>query len=315
MKNKQKKSKSQIGKLHPRNPHSGRYDFASLCKSCPELTAFVKPNRKGDDTIDFTDANAVITLNKAILSRYYDIKVWNIPDGYLCPPIPGRADYIHYLADLLSGRSKGIFPTGKRIKVLDIGTGASCIYPIIGSRTYGWKFIGTEIDPVSLKSARTIVESNSGLNKLVRIIRQKENSMFKGIIREQDRFDLSLCNPPFHTSQAEAEAGNQRKWKNLGKDTPESKRNFGGRDSELWFPGGEIAFIKQMINESAKFRAQVCWFTSLVSKGEHVLPLKNILTKSGAVQIRIVKMEQGQKTGRFIAWSFLTAEQQETFNS
>jgi 23S rRNA (adenine1618-N6)-methyltransferase len=316
MDNKQKNIKSKAGKLHPRNPHKGRYDFTSLCKSSPELTAHLKPNLKGDDTIDFTDAAAVITLNKALLSRYYDIKTWDIPEGYLCPPIPGRANYIHYLADLLSERSEGGFPTGKKVKVLDIGTGASCIYPIIGSRFYGWKFIGTDIDPVSVKSARAIVESNSGLTKLIKIIRQKDDkNIFKSIIREQDRFDLTLCNPPFHASQAEAEAGNYRKWKNLGKDNPEAKLNFGGSSKELLYPGGELAFIENMINESSTYKEQVCWFTSLVSKRDDISPIKKLLAKSGAVQVKVIKMEQGQKTTRFIAWSFLTEKKQETWGT
>lgn len=310
----QKPKKPKAGILHPRNPHKGRYDFNSLCSSCPELKAHIKPNLKGDDTIDFTDSAAVIILNKALLSRYYDIKNWDIPEGYLCPPIPGRANYIHYLADLLSERNEGVFPTGKKIKVLDIGTGASCIYPIIGSRFYGWKFIGTDIDPVSLKSARNIIESNSGLTRLIKIIRQKDDkNIFKSIIREQDRFDLTLCNPPFHESQAEAEAGTQRKWKNLGEDIPEVKLNFGGSGMELWCPGGELAFIKKMIAESTGFKEQVCWFTSLVSKKDNISPIKKLLGSSGAVRVKVVKMEQGQKTSRFIAWSFLTEKQQESW--
>jgi len=314
MKNTQKQKTARSGKLHHRNPHKGRYDFTSLCNSCPELSAFIRPNLKGDNTIDFSDAAAVITLNKALLSRYYDIKHWEIPEGYLCPPIPGRADYIHYLADLLAERSQGQFPTGKKVKVLDIGTGASCIYPIIGSRIYGWKFIGTDTDSASVKSARAIVESNSGLNKLIKIIHQKnDNQIFKGIIRELDRFDITICNPPFHGSHAEAEAGNQRKWNNLKKDDPESILNFGGKEAELWYPGGEISFLKQMIDESADYRHQVCWFTSLVSKKDNIQPIKKLLVHSGAVQIKVVKMEQGQKKSRFIAWSFIPPEQQESW--
>jgi len=316
MSDKQKPAKSTTNKLHHRNPHKGRYDFNSLSDSCPELKTHVKSNPKGDDTIDFSDVTAVITLNKALLARYYDIKTWDIPEGYLCPPIPGRANYIHYLADLLALRNEGAYPTGKKIKVLDIGTGASCIYPIIGSRFYGWKFIGTDIDPISVKSARKIVESNSGLTRLIKIIRQQnEKKIFKDIIRDQDRFDLTLCNPPFHESKEEAEAGNQRKWKNLGKESSETNLNFGGIDKELWYPGGEFAFIKQMIKESIGLRNQVCWFTSLISKKDNISPLKKLLATSGAVQVKVVKMQQGQKSSRFIAWSFLTEEKQREWNT
>ena len=146
--------------LHPRNLHQGRYDFAALCACCPELQVHLQPNPAGDQTINFSDASAVLSLNQALLAHYYQVKHWQIPSGYLCPPIPGRADYIHYLADLLARGNHGEVPLGKGVRVLDVGTGANCIYPIIGSQSYGWKFVGTDIDPVSIKTARAIVGAN-----------------------------------------------------------------------------------------------------------------------------------------------------------
>ncbi len=307
------------GKLHPRNLHQGRYDFAALSKSCPELSVFIKPNPKGDQTIDFSDEKAVLCLNKALLAHFYKVNNWQIPEGYLCPPIPGRADYIHYIADLLSAANEeGNVPTGKQVKVLDIGTGANCIYPIIGSQSYGWQFVGTDIDPVAVDVAKVIVESNRNLTGRVKLVQQKESdAIFKGIIKEKDRFDLTMCNPPFHSSMAEAQAGSQRKLKNLAKGKPtknvhnsQAKLNFGGQNTELWRPGGELKFIKTMIKESAAFSYQVCWFTSLVSKGENIEPLKLALNKQGAKQVEVINMSQGQKISRLIAWSFLSPEQQ-----
>lgn len=305
--NKKQKKQAASGRLHPQNPHSGRYDFDILRRSTPELDKFIIPNPKGDDTIDFTDADAVITLNKALLAHFYSISNWGIPPGYLCPPIPGRADYIHYLADLL--------PEGTEARILDIGTGASCIYPILGSRSYGWKFIATDIDKTAVKTAKQIVESNKSLKPMIKVVLQEDREkIFQGIIREKDRFHLTLCNPPFHATRSKAEAGTSRKWKNLGREDSGKKLNFGGRGPELWCPGGELAFLKRMINESIGFANQICWFTSLVSKGENIRPLKNQLIKSGAVQVKVVKMEQGQKISRFIAWSFFTAEQQKDWS-
>lgn len=303
------------GKLHPRNPHHGRYDFAALSNACPELSLYIKPNPKGDKTIDFSNEKAVLCLNKALLAHFYHIDNWQIPEGYLCPPIPGRADYIHYIADLLA---EGAVPTGKQVKVLDIGTGANCIYPIIGSQSYGWQFVGSDIDPVSIDVARTIVQSNKKLSGLIKLVQQKESeAIFKGIIKPKDRFALTMCNPPFHASMAEAQAGNQRKLKNLAKGKPakvqsnaKAKLNFGGQNAELWCPGGELNFIKRMIKESVGFADQVCWFTSLVSKGDNVQPLKLQLNKLGAKQVEVINMSQGQKVSRLIAWSFLSSEQQ-----
>ncbi|HWW40560.1 RlmF-related methyltransferase, partial [Pedobacter sp.] len=150
-------SKEEKKQLHPRNKHRSRYDFSLLVKSCPDLRDFVLINPYGDESIDFADASAVKMLNKALLAQYYRIKHWDIPENYLCPPIPGRADYIHYLADLLGESNNGVVPTGKSVKVLDIGTGANCIYPIIGHQEYGWTFVGSDIDRGAVQSAENII--------------------------------------------------------------------------------------------------------------------------------------------------------------
>lgn len=304
--------------LHPRNPHRGRYDFTALCDTCPALTGHLRANPSGDQTIDFCDDRAVLCLNRALLAHYYDIKQWQIPAGYLCPPIPGRADYIHSLADLLAVCYRGNIPRGRQIKVLDIGTGANCIYPIIGNRSYGWQFVATEIDPVATKAARLIVKSNPPIAQQIKVVQQKNSAaIFKGIIEEGDRFDLTLCNPPFHASLAEAQASHQRKTHNLNRSRPSQKTsplfvkpNFGGQQRELWTPGGEIRFLKQMAKESATMAQRVCWFSSLVSKNENVWPLKKRLNQLGAQQVEVIKMRQGQKISRLVAWSFLTTDQQ-----
>lgn len=156
-------------RLHPRNKHRERYNFNQLISSSPDLAQHVKPNRYGDESIDFSDPKAVLALNKALLKHYYGIISWDIPDGYLCPPIPGRADYIHHIAELLAQHNFGKIPTGKNIKCLDIGVGANCVYPIIGNHEYGWSFIGSDIDAVSLDSAQKIVDSNPTLSNNVEL--------------------------------------------------------------------------------------------------------------------------------------------------
>ncbi len=298
------KQGTKKGALHPRNPHAGRYDFAALCACCPELAAHLRPNPRGDETIDFSNDKAVLCLNKALLAHDYHVHHWQIPPGYLCPPIPGRADYLHYLADLLAADHQGHPPKGKQIRALDIGTGASCIYPIIGSHSYGWRFVATEIDPVAVKTARLIVKTNPGLSQCIEV-RQQHNreAIFNGVVSPGERFDLTLCNPPFHASLAEARASNQRKVRNLNQGQA-GKPNFGGQQRELWTPGGEIRFLKQMAKESVDFREQIGWFSSLVSKGENIRPLKKWLTQLGAQQIEVIKMSQGQKISRLIAWRF-----------
>lgn len=302
------------GKLHPRNLHHGRYDFGVLCQACPDLHGFLESNPEGDNTIDFGDPQAVLCLNRALLAHFYQVRLWQLPPGYLCPAIPGRADYVHYAADLLT--ENGQIPRGKRVKVLDIGTGASCIYPIIGSQSYGWHFVATDIDRVSVNVASSIALSNPCLKQLVQpVLQLNPDAIFAGVIGPQDHFELTMCNPPFHNSLEQARQSNTRKVYNLNKGTgremrgrkaasPKSVLNFGGQEGELWCEGGEIAFISRMADESLVYGHQVNWFTSLVSKAENVTPLKQRLHGLGARQIKVVSMSQGQKISRMLAWRF-----------
>jgi 23S rRNA (adenine1618-N6)-methyltransferase len=298
--------------LHPRNKHRFRYDFPLLIQSLPALRDFVRPNAYGELSVDFAEPAAVMTLNKALLKHFYDI-TWDIPDGYLCPPIPGRADYIHYLADLLAELNGGKVPKGQQIKGIDIGMGANCVYPIIGHREYGWSFVGSDIDSDAIKSARAIVSANQTLRTALSFRwQQQKQHMFKGIIKPGEYYDFSICNPPFHSSAEEARAGTMRKVKNLGKAKGPVKLNFGGKDAELWYEGGESAFIRNMIMESSEYADQCLWYTTLVSKSQN-LPYIYTMLNTGvkAARVRTIEMAQGQKVSRFVAWTFMSPEQQE----
>ena len=296
--------------LHPRNKHRSRYDFNVLIDVCPELKQYVSINKFNIETIDFTNSLAIKSLNQALLKQFYNIQHWDIPQNYLCPPIPGRVDYIHYITDLLSSSNGGIIPKGKAVNVFDIGVGANCIYPLLGHQEYGWQFIGSEIDPIALKVAKQIVESNS-LSNYIDIRHQINASfIFNGIIKPTELIDITLCNPPFHSSAAEANAGSQKKWKNLGhKKTEKPVLNFGGQTSELWCKGGEVTFISKMIEESANIKQQCLWFTSLVSKSENLPAIYSILKKVGAISIKTINMSQGNKISRLVAWTFLSETQ------
>ena len=100
-------SKAEKPRLHPRNKNRERYDLDALIVAIPELKNHVKPNKFGADSVDFSNPIAVKLLNRALLSHYYGIKNWNFPKENLCPPIPGRADYLHLIVDLLSESNSG----------------------------------------------------------------------------------------------------------------------------------------------------------------------------------------------------------------
>ncbi|MFL9832099.1 23S rRNA (adenine(1618)-N(6))-methyltransferase RlmF [Flavobacterium sp. ST-87] len=303
--------------LHPRNQHRSRYDFMLLIENCPELKSFVHRNEHHPDTlgetIDFSIPKAVKALNKALLHTYYNIQNWDIPQDYLCPPIPGRADYIHYIADLLAESNNGIIPTGNEVEGLDIGVGANCIYPIIGNAVYDWSFVGTDIDDNALNNCTKIIEANPELTDAISLQQQLESRyIFKNIITPEDKFAFTICNPPFHKSAEEAGKGSLRKVNNLeDKKNTKAVLNFGGQNTELWCEGGELGFITQMIYESARYPMQCLWFTTLVSKQSHLKSLYKTLNKVNAAQIRTIDMTQGQKISRILAWSFLTETQQQ----
>lgn len=296
--------------LHPRNRHHARYDLPALCKDTPELSAFIVTSPAGEQTINFADPEAVKTLNQALLAHFYQVKAWNIPQGFLCPPVPGRADYMHHLADLLAETSGGKVPNNA--SVLDIGTGANLIYPLIGSHEYGWRFTGTEVNAEAIAAAQAIIEANPGMSRQIRLRRQKDpQAILIGVIHKNEQFDAMVCNPPFHDSAESAREGNERKRRNLGQQT--EALNFGGQQQELWCEGGEVAFIRKMIDESRQFAKQVLWFTTLVSKGDNLPMLYSALTAAGAVKVVKKEMAQGQKQSRFIAWTFLDEDKRRRF--
>ena len=298
---------AEKGGLHPRNRHRARYDFATLMRESPLLARFIRPTPYGDDSIDFADPEAVLALNRALLKHDYGISSWDIPPGYLCPPVPGRADYVHHMADLLAAGNGGVVPRGDSVVVLDIGVGANCIYPIIGRAEYGWRFVGTDIDPAALSSAKKIVAANPSLAGSVECrLQPRPDRVFDAIIKPGETFALCICNPPFHSSAAEANAGTRRKLRNLsgGKKAPEAVLNFGGQNTELWCRGGEVAFLQQMIAESAE-RPELCgWFTSLVSTRDHLPAIERFLRAVNVAEVRILELAHGQKQSRIVAWTF-----------
>ncbi len=317
MQNNKKNKSKEKSKLHPRNKNRERYDFKKLVENYSDLKQYVKLNIHNDESIDFANPAAVKALNKALLKYHYNIDNWDIPEGYLCPPIPGRADYIHHIADLLCSNNYGKIPEGDTVKCLDIGVGANCIYPIIGNTEYGWSFIGSDIDLVAIESANRIIELNLTLNGKVECRSQNDpNDFFYGIIKKDEVIDLSICNPPFHASAQDAESASLRKQSNLKDEkVTQSNLNFGGQNNELWYKGGEIRFVGNMIRQSKKFSTNCFWFSSLISKQSNLQNIYNILDQVGATEVVTIPMGQGNKSSRIVAWTFLSNEEQRNWKN
>ncbi len=298
--------------LHPRNKHRERYDFELLISNSPELKKYVKLNEYGDESIDFANPKAVKWLNKALLKQYYSVEYWDIPSGYLCPPIPGRADYIHHIADLLGSSNNGKIPRGYEVKCMDIGIGASCVYPIIANKEYGWSFIGSDIDKIALESARKIIHNNAFLKRNIELrFQENSNDIFHGVMLRNEPIDFTICNPPFHTSMEEAQKGTLRKLSSLNsKKVTTPTLNFGGQSNELWCDGGEERFVRSMIRQSKQFASNCFWFSTVISKQSHLDGIYEALKHVNAIEVKTIPMAQGTKVSRIVAWTFLNQAQQ-----
>ncbi len=305
------KNRNEKVRLHPRNKNRERYDLPGLIHITPELRNYITLNTYGTESVDFSNPGAVKLLNTALLHHYYGITYWKFPDENLCPPIPGRADYIHYMADLLAENNFGKIPTGDKITGLDVGVGASCIYPIIGVTEYGWNFIGSDINPKSISSSQQIVNANAPLKGKIECRLQKnKKDIFTGILTNADKIECTVCNPPFHSSVEDAQEGTRRKIMNLsGKKVKKPELNFAGISSELIYEGGEYKFIQNMIRESEKFSKDCFWFSTLVSKQSNLKRIQTLLEHTEANQIKTIPMGTGNKSSRIVAWTFLSKEE------
>lgn len=290
--------------MHPQNPYYNRYDLKRLAKHYVALQKYIVLNPSGEETIDFSSSSAVYALNKAMLLADFKLEDYHLPTGYLIPPIPGRLDYLLHILDFLS--EKFNIAVDSELRGLDIGTGANGIYCILGAQYFNWTMVGTESDAKAVEIAIANRQLTKALQDKVEIRHQENKSfLFATIIQSHERFDFTVCNPPFHSSREEAVKGSFRKFKNLvgATNKKELSLNFEGQANELWCNGGEALFIKRLIKESIKFKDQVKVFTSLVAKADNLLKIEKQLTKAKA-NYHVIPMAQGNKKTRCILWWF-----------
>lgn len=307
------KAKESKASLHPANPHQAGYDMHALQQSYPALKPFLLTTPRGEQSIDFSDPQAVKTLNQALLAHHYQLPFWDVPDGYLCPAVPGRLDYLLHLADLLKSSHQGKMPKSRQLKLLDVGCGANLIYPLLATRHFGWQVLASDIDAGALLHGASILAQHQLADRIELRQQTNSNDIFDHLLKAGEYIDVTLCNPPFHQSAEQAAEGSLRKRTNLGLSSTAAELNFAGQSHELWCDGGELKFIQRMMQQSRAIGSQVYWFSSLVSKKEHLAPLQVMLKKLGVSAQQVVEMAQGNKQSRFIAWTFLTPAQQQVW--
>ncbi|CAN1276453.1 RNA N6-adenosine-methyltransferase mettl16 [Linum perenne] len=313
-KNKRKRPE-QRPTIHRRNKYADTPpNFAELASLYPSFEPFVFYSRDGRPRIDWTDFNATRELTKVLLLHDHSINWW-IPDGQLCPTVPNRSNYIHWIEDLLSSE---IIPKnrmdGDVVKGFDIGTGANCIYPLLSASLLGWSFVGSDITDVALEWAERNVRNNPHVAELIEIRRVPDEEaklepscsletedvadsrycgphILLGVVKEGEKFDFCMCNPPFFESIEEAGLN--------------PKTACGGTPEEMVCHGGEQAFVTRMIDDSVVLKDSFRWYTSMLGRKINLKLLTSKLREVGATVVKTTEFVQGQTCRWGLAWSFL----------
>ncbi|XP_059435007.1 uncharacterized protein LOC132167968 isoform X2 [Corylus avellana] len=331
--------------IHPRNKYSENPpDFALLASLYTSFQPFVFYGRDGRPRIDWTDFNATRELTRVLLLHDHGIHWW-IPDGQLCPTVPNRSNYIHWIEDLLASDIIGKTNTsGDNVRGFDIGTGANCIYPLLGASLLGWSFVGSDVTDVALEWAGKNVKNNPQISQLIEIRKveiheespsmeelhddklvfcesktELSGSMVKeevdplpstsfdphadanktyngppvliGAVRDSEKFDFCMCNPPFFESMDEAGLN--------------PKTSCGGTPEEMICHGGEKAFITRIIEDSAVLKHSFRWYTSMVGRKSNLKFLMSKLREVGVTIVKTTDFVQGQTCRWGLAWSFV----------
>ena len=290
-------------RMHPRNIYSKcQPNFAELARKYPSFSKHMILQDDGKSFLNWKDVQAHVELTKTLLQEDFKIS-WNIPPDFLCPPIPQRLNYIHWIEDLLAGPVEVETKPAHSLKIppqargVDIGVGASCIYPLLGVRSQpGWKFLGSDINKSSLESARENVKRN-GLegNIEVRLMDNKKRLLVDLLKEEDGEFDFVMCNPPFFSSMAEARNASH-------------VRACSGNLDEMVADGGEVAFVCRIIEDSKKLQTRIRWYTSMLGHRSSVKTIVGEAKAAGAKQVRTTKFFQGKTVRWAVGWSFHAQE-------
>ncbi|RFN53674.1 23s rrna (-n6)-methyltransferase [Fusarium flagelliforme] len=243
----------------------------------------------------FNDPECVMQLTKSLLKLDFKLQL-ELPDDRLCPPVTNRHNYILWLKNLLD--SSSYEKNDRNVVGLDIGTGASCIYPLLGCRERDWNFIATDIDSKSLEYARR----NVALNNLDQRIKVVERKPTDNIIPLDDlqvpSIAFTMSNPPFYKSEQELIESAKKK----------SRAPFTactGAKVEMVTDGGEIAFVDRILKESLVLRQRVQWYTSMFGFLTSLIDFVDKLREHNIDNYAVTEFVQGNKTRRWaIAWSF-----------
>ncbi|XP_016311130.1 methyltransferase-like protein 16 [Sinocyclocheilus anshuiensis] len=278
--------------MHPRNRYKDKPpDFVYLASKHPEFQKHVQTTLTGRVMLNFKDPEAVRALTCTLLKEDFGLTI-EIPLERLIPTVPLRLNYIHWVEDLIGGQ-------GNPRRGIDIGTGASCIYPLLGATMNGWFFLATEVDDICFNYAKKNVEQNH-LAELIKVVKVPQKTLLMDALKDESIvYDFCMCNPPFFANQLEAKGVNSRN----SRRPPPSSINTGGV-TEIMAEGGELEFVKRRQNTYNNITQRIRWYSCMLGKKCSLAPLKDELRKQGVLKVTHTEFCQGRTMRWALAWSF-----------
>lgn len=330
--NKNKKvQQKKLNQLHHRNIHIDD-DFLLISEKYPEFRKCIKI-LNGNMCINYNNPTALYCISKVLLHHRYNL-IWDMPDNFLIPTVPSRANYVHFISDLLTPEhvyntetvsNKGslndtetikfnthqdfcsveLIPRGKQVLGLDIGIGANSIFSLLCNKIYSWNMVGTDISSESLKVSDSIIKNNNLSDCITLLLQENPEDILLGILDRPEiktlNFSFTICNPPYYDSIEDSEM-------NVHPNRYRVCKNY-----EVITQGGESQFILKMYSQSKIFRKRVIWYTSQVSKLKNLKFLRNALGKeivsNELKSLIFTTLKQGKHDKWVIAWSFFEKEE------
>ncbi|KAG9288519.1 hypothetical protein G9A89_015725 [Geosiphon pyriformis] len=284
--------------MHPRNRYKNKPpDFSVLAYKYISFHPYVQYKKNGKAYIDFKNPKALRELTYCLLRDDFHLEL-DMPPDTLCPMIPNRLNYIHWIEDLLSCSDTRL----DEVYGIDIGTGASCIYPLLGcTLNKNWKFIATDINKRLVKYAEANIIRNDLRDRVTMVLKTKESKLLLDEQLEQitssKRFSFCMCNPPFYESQEQYEEA-------LNSKEAEPSGILTATRGEIITIGGELNFIKRILQESLILKDKIGWYTSMMGRKETVNLIVAELKKNKIDNFAVTEFSQGQTRRWGVGWSF-----------
>ncbi|KAF7127918.1 hypothetical protein RHSIM_Rhsim11G0190600 [Rhododendron simsii] len=333
--------------IHPRNKYSDNPpDFAQLASLYPSFEPFVFYSRDGRPRIDWTDFNATRELTRVLLLHDHSLN-WYSFHLLLKSYVEYREMFLFWKYVWFSSNGPLPYCDGEVVRGFDIGTGANCIYPLLGASLLGWSFVGSDVTDVALEWAERNVKNNPHISGLIEIRKVESGKMTS---YGEESCEGQLVDSGSNTLTHEIEARNPEPdilrplelhsnvnksyhgppvlygvvrdgeefdfcmcnppfFESMEEAGLNPKTSCGGTLEEMVCPGGEEAFISRIIQDSFELMQSIRWYTSMVGRKSNMKILMSKLREVGVTIVKTTEFVQGQTCRWGLAWSFMPPAQ------